>query len=106
MPTDQDRPMTDPATAQPTPGAGDGVLTPREQQHRNFAFGNASIDNPDITREIIDDEANKMQPTPGAGGAADVDEVEHLERLAKRDKSRGCGVLPIEIDAVLALVGA
>lgn len=32
-------------------------MTPeqKEQQHRSFAYGNAAISNPDVTREMVDE---------------------------------------------------
>ncbi len=32
----------------------------REEQRRSFAFGNAKIDNDDVTRESIDREADRL----------------------------------------------
>ena len=32
----------------------------RERQRRSFAFGNVSIHNPDVTREMVDEVAEKM----------------------------------------------
>jgi len=32
----------------------------KEAQRRSFAYGNANISNPDVTREIVGEEANKM----------------------------------------------
>ena len=36
-------------------------MTPEEQeaQRRSFAFGNANIDNPDVTREMVDEAAKR-----------------------------------------------
>ena len=36
-------------------------MTPEEQeaQRRSFAFGNANIDNPDVTREMVDEAARR-----------------------------------------------
>jgi len=38
------------------------VLTPedKEEQRRSFAYGNVSIENPRVTREIIDREAGLL----------------------------------------------
>lgn len=33
----------------------------REAQRRSFAFGNANIDNPDVTRELVDQVAEEMK---------------------------------------------
>lgn len=33
----------------------------REEQRRSFAFGNANIENPDVTREIVDAVAEAMK---------------------------------------------
>ncbi len=38
---------------QPTPAQ-------KEQQRRSFAYGNTAFENPNITREMIDAEAEKM----------------------------------------------
>jgi len=42
--------------------------TPNEAQRRSFAYGNAAIENPNVTREMVDQEADKMaansQPMP------------------------------------------
>lgn len=35
-------------------------LTPEEEQRRSFAFGNCSIENPLVTREMVNEEAEKM----------------------------------------------
>lgn len=37
-------------------------MTPEEQeeQRRSFAYGNAAIDNPDVTRELVDRVADEM----------------------------------------------
>ena len=36
------------------------TLEQREAQRRSFAFGNASIENPRITRELVDRVADEM----------------------------------------------
>ena len=33
----------------------------KEEQRRSFAFGNANIENPLVTREAIDEEAEKLK---------------------------------------------
>lgn len=33
----------------------------KEEQRRSFAFGNTNIENPRITREIVDQEAEKLK---------------------------------------------
>lgn len=40
------------------------VLTPeeKEQQRRSFAYGNVAIENPCITREIVDRAADEIGP--------------------------------------------
>jgi hypothetical protein len=38
----------------------------REEQRRSFAFGNANIDNPDVTREIVDAAAEALKSRSGA----------------------------------------
>jgi hypothetical protein len=35
----------------------------KEEQRRSFAYGNTKIENPRITREIIDQEAEKLART-------------------------------------------
>jgi hypothetical protein len=39
-------------------------MTPeqREEQRRSFAYGNTALENPRITRQIIDQEAEKLSP--------------------------------------------
>jgi hypothetical protein len=39
----------------------------REEQRRSFAYGNTRIENPLITRETIDREADNMRAEKGAG---------------------------------------
>jgi len=43
-------------------------MTPeeREAQRRSFAFGNANIDNPDVTRELVDEVAERLKKNKGA----------------------------------------
>ena len=38
------------------------VMTPEQvvEQRRSFAFGNSAFENPNITREMIDEEARKL----------------------------------------------
>lgn len=38
------------------------VMTPaeREAQRRSFAYGNANIENPDVTRDVIDRAARRL----------------------------------------------
>jgi hypothetical protein len=40
-------------------------LTPadREKQRRSFAYGNANIENPDVTRQVVDKAAEKLART-------------------------------------------
>lgn len=40
-----------------------GLISPTdlEAQRRSFAYGNASLSNPDVTREIVDREAERMK---------------------------------------------
>ena len=33
----------------------------REEQRRSFAYGNANLHNPNVTRELIDQEAEKLK---------------------------------------------
>lgn len=33
----------------------------KEEQRRSFAFGNANIENPRVTREMVDKEAEKLK---------------------------------------------
>jgi hypothetical protein len=33
----------------------------REQQRRSFAYGNTNIENPRITREMVDEEAERLK---------------------------------------------
>lgn len=33
----------------------------KEEQRRSFAFGNANIENPRVTREIVDEEAEALK---------------------------------------------
>jgi len=33
----------------------------REQQRRSFAYGNTSFENPRITREMVDQQADKLE---------------------------------------------
>ena len=42
-------------------------MTPgqQEQQRRSFAYGNAGLENDLITREMIDEQANKLKATNG-----------------------------------------
>jgi hypothetical protein len=44
--------------------AKDAVLTQqeKEEQRRSFAYGNTKIENPRITREMIDQEADLLGP--------------------------------------------
>jgi len=39
------------------------VLSPekKEEQRRSFAYGNTNIENPRITREMVDQEAEKLK---------------------------------------------
>ena len=37
----------------------------QEQQRRNFAYGNASLENDLITREMIDEQAEKLKSEDG-----------------------------------------
>jgi len=39
------------------------VLSPekKEEQRRSFAYGNTNIENPRITREMVDQEAEKLE---------------------------------------------
>jgi hypothetical protein len=32
----------------------------REQQRRSFAYGNANIENPDVTRQVVDEAAERL----------------------------------------------
>jgi hypothetical protein len=41
----------------------------REEQRRSFAFGNTHFENPLITRELIDREAEKMKRDQDSGPA-------------------------------------
>ncbi len=45
------------------------VMTPeqREEQRRSFAYGNAKISNPNVTREMVDRAAEEMQKTSADG---------------------------------------
>jgi hypothetical protein len=45
-------------------GAKNVVLTPeeKEQQRRSFAYGNVAIENPHITREMVDRAADEIGP--------------------------------------------
>jgi hypothetical protein len=36
----------------------------REQQRRSFAYGNANIENESVTRDVIDEVADKMAREP------------------------------------------
>jgi len=36
-------------------------LTPQEEQRRSFAYGNTKIKNPDITRKMIDEAAERIE---------------------------------------------
>ncbi len=38
--------------------------TEREQQRRSFAFGNANIENEAVTRDVIDEVAERMAKEP------------------------------------------
>ena len=44
-----------------------GEMTPEEKevQRRSFAYGNAKIENERITRETVDEEAEKLEQTDG-----------------------------------------
>ena len=35
----------------------------KEEQRRSFVFGNCSIENPSVTRAMVDDVADKMEKT-------------------------------------------
>jgi hypothetical protein len=35
----------------------------REQQRRSFAYGNAKIENPLVTRQTVDEQAEKLKTT-------------------------------------------
>ncbi len=37
----------------------------REEQRRSFAYGNTKIENPQITRQLIDQEADKLASENG-----------------------------------------
>jgi hypothetical protein len=38
----------------------------REEQRRSFVYGNTAFENPDITREIVDSQAEKIKAENGA----------------------------------------
>lgn len=63
-------------------------MTPeqREEQRRSFAFGNANLDNPAITREMIDDAAEcdwELLPSEALTNQ-EIDEImEHLRITGK-----------------------
>ena len=42
----------------------------REAQRRSFAYGNTAFENPIITREMVDREAEALAETAGDDGAA------------------------------------
>ena len=50
------------------------VMTPeeKEEQRRSFAYGNANIENPRITREMIDQAADEIGPPEHERGAGPV----------------------------------
>lgn len=54
--------MKDPEFEAAVEAARNYVMTPaeREAQRRSFAFGNANIENPDVTREVIDRAARRL----------------------------------------------
>jgi hypothetical protein len=35
----------------------------REKQRRSFAYGNANIENPNVTRQVVDEAAEKLART-------------------------------------------
>lgn len=41
----------------------------REQQRRSFAYGNSNIENPQITRESIQRQAEKLKTDEGTGNS-------------------------------------
>ena len=43
------------------------TMTPEEleAQRRSFAFGNANIDNPNVTREMVDEAAERLKREAG-----------------------------------------
>ena len=41
------------------------TLDEKEQQRRSFAYGNTKIENGRITRQMVDEEAEKLPPTHG-----------------------------------------
>jgi hypothetical protein len=40
----------------------------REQQRRSFAFGNANIENAAVTRDVVDEVAEKLAKEPNLTG--------------------------------------
>jgi hypothetical protein len=40
----------------------------REEQRRSFAFGNANIENEHVTRETVDQAADKLRDEPSGEG--------------------------------------
>jgi len=41
----------------------------KEEQCRSFAFGNANIENPRVTREMVDEQAEKLKEQRNGGQA-------------------------------------
>lgn len=46
------------------------TMTPeqQEEQRRSFVYGNTGIENPDITRELVDEVADGRKPAPSSHG--------------------------------------
>lgn len=46
------------------------TMTPeqQEEQRRSFVYGNTGIENPDITRELVDEVADGRKPSPSSHG--------------------------------------
>ena len=42
------------------------IAAEREEQRRSFVFGNCALENPDITRELVDRVADEMKVTSRA----------------------------------------
>lgn len=56
----------------------------REEQRRSFAYGNAVMENPRITRKSVDDAAESLRETVDASQAADANprKIERGDRRA------------------------
>lgn len=64
----------------------------REEQRRSWAYGNCAIENPNVTREMVDEVADVLRPCPKCGFYLDTPNHE-----------LGCAPFQSDVDAHHAL---